>query len=104
MKHLHARFVPVVDGGLPVLTDLPTDFSEVKYLSLGRERVAQRSDFQEGRANFMHHCPSCGGWIPGLPSSHTIDNLNGRARAGRRGTIATCKRCGDELAFMGVMS
>jgi hypothetical protein len=53
-------------------------------------------------AIFYHHCEHCNGYIKGQPimkSEHTMSILSGR-----NGTTYYCKRCGNQIAFLGWMA
>lgn len=50
----------------------------------------------------MYHCRFCEGWIDGEPTEFRINTLG--VLSGRRGSEFYCRRCGQELAFFGMMS
>ena len=52
----------------------------------------------------MHYCSHCGGWIPGEATEFKVSTLDSSRLAGRQGTEWYCGRCGEQIAFVGLMS
>lgn len=52
----------------------------------------------------FHFCKHCGGWIEGHANEYEVNTLNSSRLSGRRGTEYHCCRCGEQIAFMGMMS
>lgn len=84
---------------LPVLDKLPPGVTEKSYFGSLREAWGTTAD-DEFRS--YYHCPHCKGWIEGAPTTygeHTLGPLSGRS-----GTVYACIRCGEEVAFNGLVS
>jgi len=56
----------------------------------------------ERLAKPCYHCRYCGGWIEGHPNQYEENSLG--PLSGRKGTASHCRRCGQEIAFFGMMS
>jgi hypothetical protein len=53
------------------------------------------------------HCycnRDCQGWIEGIPNEYKVNTLAPHQLAGRQGTEYYCLRCGEQIAFFGVVS
>lgn len=50
----------------------------------------------------FYQCKHCEGWIEGDPYEYQESSLGNRC--GRRGIAASCRRCGKEIGFSGLMS
>lgn len=52
--------------------------------------------------DFLHFCPICKGWVEGEPDERREDTIG--PLCGRRGIVASCRRCGWEIDFNGMVS
>lgn len=84
---------------LPVLTEKP-DGREMPFL--GPKVIWSRNEVRP--LKHWYFCPHCKGWIEGHPADQDVNDLDGRRRAGRRGTAYFCIRCTREISFSGMMS
>lgn len=80
---------------LPVLVELPEGVEE--YPAFGD--VVRRAS---GIGRRFYLCKRCKGWIEGDPTQSRVDTL--APLSGRRGVETYCIRCGEEIAFSGLMS
>lgn len=85
------------DPTLSVIKQLPDGVEEIK--SWGGDSYAYSKDGES-----WHYCPSCDGWIQELAFRKYHNSLNPRMRSGRRGYAYHCRRCGDQLSFVGMRS
>lgn len=91
------HYVPAPrDPSLTVHDDLPREFAE-RALSFGYLEAEARNPFRT-----MYFCRKCEGWIEGHPNSYREDTM--APLSGRRGTAYHCRRCGEEIAFTGMVS
>jgi hypothetical protein len=51
-----------------------------------------------------YECRHCNGWIEGYANQYSVNTLDSSRLAGRRGTEWYCRRCGEQIAFLGMMS
>jgi hypothetical protein len=89
------------DMNLPVRKDLPDGVTERKWtLSHLREAHGIVGD------DYLtfHYCDRCEGWIEGHANEYRVNTLDSSHLAGRQGTEYFCRRCGEEIAFSGLMS
>lgn len=49
-----------------------------------------------------HWCDRCNGWIEGEAQEYEVNSL--RPLSGRRGKEYNCRRCGEEIVFVGAVS
>lgn len=96
MKRLDGK---LKNSTLKVLTDLPEGVSQRDFLGL-----KEASGDVSGAYKSYYYCENCGGWIEGLVHHYRVNNWAPHALAGRMGSVYECRRCGDELQFLGVMS
>lgn len=89
------------DGNLPVVDPLPDGVEEERYRFGAREAHGYTAD---GKYEHYHHCYRCGGWIPGRASMFHENTHAPHQLAGRKGQAYHCRRCGWEVAFVGLMS
>jgi hypothetical protein len=89
------QWIPApIDKSIPVLEEMPEGARE---FSTGLSyRICHVKGIE------YHYCPECKGWIEGSPNEFKVDTL--APLVGRRGIEYYCKRCGYELAFIGIMS
>jgi len=82
------------DMTLPVLETLPEGVHEMDDMGVFEEAWlgSQR----------WHHCWHCKGWIPGHANEYSVSNLG--ILSGRQGTEYYCARCGEKIAFFGMVS
>jgi hypothetical protein len=89
------------DESLPVLKELPDGF--VARETLFKSQLQEtNSRIIDGKYVMYHYCKHCEGWIIGHPYTYDVNNI--RPRSGRRGHCYSCARCGEEIAFNGIMS
>lgn len=81
---------------LPVLEKLP-DGVHQSGLTWGTKEAY-------GNHQHFYYCPHCKGWIEGHANEYQVNNLDSAHLAGRQGTEWYCLRCGNEIAFIGIMS
>jgi hypothetical protein len=81
------------DLTLPILPELPAGVEEFIFAN-------PRQAFGAGKP--WTFCPSCKGWVEGRPYTSRVDNLG--PLCGRRGTEYHCPRCGEQIAFVGMVS
>jgi hypothetical protein len=82
------------DPSLPVLAELPEGVAEWPWPDDPRRA--------HGGGRRFYHCKRCGGWIEGNPTEYRVDTL--APLSGRRGVETYCIRCGEEIAFSGMVS
>ena len=97
------------DPALPLSRELPAEYYESELCSpaLGGVRLAHlRTPFigMTALTPTLYFCPRCPGWVPGYPGSYDEDTFAPHQLAGRRGTVTYCLRCGEEIAFLGLVS
>lgn len=92
---------PPTNMGMKVHKELPVGVRE-------RERLLSHLREADGIVNDawleFHFCPDCDGWIEGHAQEFKVNTLDGGRLSGRRGTEYFCRRCGYQIAFMGIMS
>lgn len=93
------------DDSLTVHESLPHGVAEHSLSSslLGGAREAWGTT-ADGTFHKFHHCSRCGGWIEGDAYVSSVNTLNSSRLAGRQGTEYYCRRCGQEIAFSGLVS
>lgn len=58
---------------------------------------------QDGKE--YHHCHYCKGWIPGYANTYEENTMSPmHPLSGRQGTVFACRRCGEEIDFLGMVS
>ena len=102
MPYRHQWFDAPKDSSLTIHNQLPEGVEEGR-LSFGHN-MREASGHVGDRYMFFHFCKRCGGWIEGQPNAFEINTLNPSQLAGRKGTEYFCRRCGEQIAFMGMMS
>lgn len=89
------------DLSLAVFKELPAPFVETDeraYFIKPEFRVARDHDL-----HYMYFCErECKGWIEGRPNRFTENTL--APLSGRQGEVYYCRRCGEEIAFFGIVS
>lgn len=63
-----------------------------------------RGTAADGVYHMFHYCARCGGWIEGNANTYHENTHMPHMLAGRKGETYYCKRCGREIAFVGIMS
>ena len=86
---------------IEVYEELPEGFVEQDKIgfSLCGYRTARNSKYDHA-----YFCRHCNGWIVGLPHDFQENTMVPEQLAGRRGTVTYCRRCGEEIAFVGCWS
>lgn len=88
---------------LPVLSDAELPEGHTTGKKEDRWRAATHvSGSAHGRRDFYYCNRECQGWIEGHPRTYQENTL--APLAGRKGHADYCIRCGQEVAFMGVIS
>lgn len=86
---------------LKVYPDLPGGYVEERIWLIHGYREARKS----GSFDTMYFCDlDCKGWIEGEPNDYPVNTLEPEHLAGRRGREYFCRRCGRQIAFIGLMS
>lgn len=102
MPYRHQWFDAPKDESLIVHKELPEGVSEERLSFIHNLREA--SGYIDGHYVFFHFCRRCGGWIEGHANQYSVNTLNSRQLSGRRGEEFYCCRCGEQIAFSGLMS
>jgi hypothetical protein len=102
MPYRNQWFDAPKDTSLIVHKELPEGV-EVDRLSF-IHNLREASGYVNGRYTFFTFCKRCGGWIEGHANEYEVNTLNSSRLSGRRGTEYHCCRCGEQIAFMGMMS
>ncbi len=97
--------------GLPRL-NVPRDRSLKVHRSLPDGYVKSQSNPEDyllainAQGESMYYCDeNCNGWIEGMPNGIPEDTMKPlRPLSGRRGESICCRRCGQEIAFNGIIS
>lgn len=97
------------DNEIEVHQFLPEGFEEYptcgqfKHSRLPTEVLieAQKSGKALDHRSF-YECTYCNGWIEGRPYEYYESDLG--PLCGRRGTVSSCRRCGREIGFSGMVS
>lgn len=93
------KWVPAPkDESLPVLAELPPGQQRVREPFWGECKTA----YVNGQP--YYYCSSCQGWIQGLANEFSVNTLDSRSLSGRRGREYCCRRCGEEIGFIGMRS
>jgi hypothetical protein len=58
--------------------------------------------FETDPGHPSYYCPHCKGWVKGEAGFYQEDSFS--ILAGRRGTVESCMRCGNEIGFFGVQA
>ena len=86
---------------LLVYPDLPKEYAEQPHWLTIPFRWARHTETYEE----MYFCDhDCKGWIEGNPNKYHVNTLEPEHLAGRRGEEFYCRRCGRQIAFVGLMS
>ena len=88
------------DESIEVLSgtrDLPPQGFELDELYWGTRTAQKRIPYKTA-----YHCCFCNGWIEGQPNEFPVNTL-GPLR-GRSGIESYCRRCGNEIGFVGKMA
>lgn len=99
------------DDNIPLLKELPPEFKQgdfswggVKTASIPVDVLIR--EHQEGKKipkiTSYYYCDDCKGWIAGYPYEYREDDIG--PLCGRRGTVFSCIRCGNEIGFNGMVS
>lgn len=51
-----------------------------------------------------YECYHCKGFIEGHPNNYSVNTMNSHRLSGRNGRETHCIRCGEQIAFVGMMS
>lgn len=90
---------------LEVLADLPADYVEIDSPIADPYRHAARyHDERHISLDILTYCHWCKGWIAGEPNWRKINTLEPEFLAGRKGVEYHCQRCGQPIAFFGMVS
>lgn len=92
---------PPKDMKLAVLKDLPDGVTERKTWF---SNLREADGHIDKKWVFYHFCPKCEGWIEGDANKYPVNTLDSRHLAGRQGDEYYCRRCGYQIAFIGLMS
>lgn len=87
---------------LPVHKELPDGVEEGRLSFI--HNLKEASGYIDGHYVWFHFCKRCGGWIEGQPNGYEVNTLSSHQLSGRRGTEYHCCRCGEQIAFSGIMS
>ncbi len=90
------------DMSLTVHKNLPEGVFEDQFRFL--DYLKEAHGYVDGRHVVFHFCKRCGGWIEGHANQYEVNTLNSGRLSGRRGTEYYCCRCGEQIAFSGLMS
>lgn len=105
-------FVPnPSDKSIKVRKKLPKGFLVDDFISTYKvaqypiDKLIER--IKEGKSKpidtkSLYFCQHCNGWLEGIPYQYRQDNIGNRC--GRRGMCSSCKRCGGEIGFSGMVS
>ncbi len=103
MPYSQHYFPAPKNPSLPVLKELPPGIAEDGRQWIHNLREAS-GYVAKGDYHFYTYCDHCGGWIRGHANEYEVNTLAPHQLAGRRGTEYYCQRCGEQLAFSGMMS
>lgn len=73
-------------------------------IGLGFRQFAEATVFGHDTFQHWYECRHCNGWIEGYANQFDVNTLDSSRLAGRRGTEWYCRRCGEQIAFIGLMS
>lgn len=98
-----------LDESIIVHESLPEGFevvNEIYNYKVGRipfEKLIEANDKKQPvDIRMFYNCRFCKGWIDGHPYEHYESDLG--PLCGRRGYVSSCIRCGNEIAFCGMVS
>ncbi len=81
------------DESLPLRTDIPVTCTNDVLPWAGFCRV-------DGKG--YYYCRFCKGWVEGEPNEYKVNTLG--LLSGRQGTEYCCRRCGNEIDFVGCVA
>ena len=94
------QWVPTpTNEDLEVLDKMPENIDLEGYVLDNEGKFVYGND---GKRISYYYCEWCEGWILGHPNRYKEDTL--APLAGRRGTVESCIKCGNEIDFFGVVS
>lgn len=99
----HQVYTPAPkDFSIEVVQELPEGIVEQHRSFLGHLREARG----EGKRwlEVYTYCRHCKGWVKAASNMYSINTLDTRSLSGRNGQEYYCARCGEQLAFLGMMS
>lgn len=102
MPYRNQWFDAPKDMSLTVHKELPEGVEEGRFAFVRNMREA--SGMSGDKYLFFYFCKRCGGWIEGHANEYSVNTLNPSQLSGRRGTEYFCCRCGEQIAFNGMMS
>ncbi len=103
MPYRQVYFDAPKDESLPVYKELPEGYTGRR--SIFGVKEAHRAHYDDPGAPYaLHWCDRCGGWIPSNAECFQENTLAPHMLAGRSGHTYYCRRCGREVAFIGIMS
>lgn len=86
---------------LTVYKELPIGITERGWQLTS---LKEATGYIDGKFKTFHFCYHCGGWIEGHANQYEVNTLSPNQLAGRQGIEYFCLRCGDHIAFDGMMS
>jgi hypothetical protein len=99
----------VVDENIPLHFSLPEGFEvviEIYNYKVGRIPLEKLLEADKNKqpvdTRMFYECKFCNGWILGHPYEQHEDDIG--PLCGRRGYSSRCIRCGNEIAFCGMVS
>jgi hypothetical protein len=90
------------DNNLPVLKTLPSGLHEDAIGLLSYVRMREAYGTVDVHLHEYHWCHHCQGWIPGSYFACEVHDLG--MLSGRDGIEYYCRRCGNEVDFIGAMA
>lgn len=84
---------------MPVLKALPDGIHELRFSFNG---IREASGMVDDHIENYHFCPRCGGWIEGSVNEYEVNTMG--PLSGRQGTEYYCRRCGEEIGYIGAVS
>lgn len=105
MPYKQVWFDASKDENIEVYRDLPPEYHERKFGLWGVKQAELNVEYwKDDKELWMYECHHCNGWIKGEPNKYEINTLRPSQLAGRQGTEFYCRRCGNQIGFMGIMS
>jgi len=102
MPYRQSWFDAPKNMSLTVHKELPIGIHESNGGWINNLREAAGYNLDEHKT--FHFCSHCGGWIEGHANEYSVNTLNSSQLSGRKGIEYFCCRCGEQIAFNGMMS